>query len=110
MSLTRDPLNPHAIPWVSGGHVDVLHTAQRWVESAALQRLVVALGGPDPLIGDLYAPYQFFAGAPVVLSDGAEYVELVGTPTGIDGDINLLTQRIAQEIHAAMNAAITILH
>lgn len=57
----------------------------------------------------IYAPYQFFAGAPVVLSDGAEHVELVGTPTATDGDTNLLAQRIAQEAHAAVNAATTIL-
>jgi hypothetical protein len=57
----------------------------------------------------IYAPYQFFAGAPVVLSDGAEHVELVGTPTATDGDTNLLAQRIAQEIHAAVHAATTIL-
>ena len=42
-------------------------------------------------------------------SDGADHVELVGTPTGTDGDTNLLAQRIAQEIHAAVNAATTIL-
>lgn len=53
----------------------------------------------------IYAPYQFFAGAPVVLSNGAEHVELVGTSTGTDGDTNLLAQRIAQEIHAAVHAA-----
>jgi hypothetical protein len=52
----------------------------------------------------MYAPYQFFAGAPVVLSDGAEHVELVGTPTGTDSDANLLAQRIAREIHAAVHA------
>lgn len=57
----------------------------------------------------IYAPSQFFAGAPVVSSDGAEHVELVGTPTGTDGDTNLLAQRIAQEVHAAVNAATTIL-
>lgn len=57
----------------------------------------------------IYAPYQFFAGAPVVLSDGAEHVELVGTHTGTNGDTNLLAQRIAQEVHAAVNAATTIL-
>jgi len=57
----------------------------------------------------IYTPYQFFAGAPVVLSDGAKHVELVGTPTGTNGDTNLLAQRIAQEIHAAVHAATTIL-
>jgi hypothetical protein len=36
--------------------------------------------------------------------------DLLGTPTGTDGDNNLLAQRIAQEIHAAVNAATTILH
>lgn len=58
----------------------------------------------------IYAPYQFFMGAPIVLSDGAEHVELVGTPTGTDGDANLLAQRIAQEVHAAVNAATTLPH
>lgn len=58
----------------------------------------------------IYAPYQFFAGAPIVLSDGAAHLELVGTPTGTDGDTNLLAQRIAQEVHAAVNSATTILH
>jgi hypothetical protein len=53
----------------------------------------------------MHAPYQFFAGAPVVLSDGVDHVELVGTPTGTDGDTNLLAQWIAQEIHAAVHAA-----
>jgi len=57
----------------------------------------------------IYAPYQFFVGAPILSSDGAEHVELVGTPTDTDGDISLLTQRIAQEIHAAVNAATTLL-
>lgn len=57
----------------------------------------------------IYAPYQFFVGAPIVSSDGAEHVELVGTPTGTDGDTNLLAQRIAQEIHAAVSAATTLL-
>jgi hypothetical protein len=57
----------------------------------------------------IYTPYQFFAGAPVVLSDGAEHVELVGTPTSTDGNTNLLAQRIAQEIHAAMHAATAML-
>jgi hypothetical protein len=57
----------------------------------------------------IYAPYQFFVGAPVVLSDGAEHAELVGSPTGTDGDTNLLAQQIAQEVNAAVNAATTIL-
>lgn len=58
----------------------------------------------------IYVPYQFFAGAPVLLSDGADHVELVGTPTGTDGDTSLRAQRIAQEIHAAVRTATTILH
>lgn len=56
----------------------------------------------------IYAPYQFFAGAPIVLSDGAEHVVL-GCPTGTDDDTNLLAQRITQEVHAAVNAATAIL-
>lgn len=57
----------------------------------------------------IYAPYQFFVGAPIISSGGAEHVELVGTPTSTDGDTNLLAQRIAQEIHAAVNAVTTLL-
>lgn len=58
----------------------------------------------------IYAPYQFFAAAPIVLSDGAQRVELLGTPTATTSDTNLLAQRIAQEIHAALNAATALLH
>lgn len=57
----------------------------------------------------IYAPYQFFVGAPILSSGGAEHVELVGTPTSTDGDTNLLVQRIAQEIHATVNTATTLL-
>jgi len=57
----------------------------------------------------IYAPYQFFAGVPIISSDGARHVELVGTPTNTDGDAHLLTQRIAQEIHSALNAATRLL-
>lgn len=57
----------------------------------------------------IYAPYQFFTGGPIVSSDGAEHVELIGTPTDTEGDIKLLTQRIAQEIHSALNAVTKIL-
>ena len=41
--------SPQSIPcaWVSGNQVDVLRTAARWLESAALQRLTAALGGPS---------------------------------------------------------------
>lgn len=39
----------------------------------------------------IYAPYQFFAGAPVASSDGADHVELVGTPTpgSVDAGLRL---------------------
>lgn len=33
------------------------------------------------ITSSIYAPCQFLAGAPIVLSDGAEHVELVGTST-----------------------------
>jgi hypothetical protein len=62
------------------------------------------------ITSSIYAPYQFFVGVPIVSSDGAERVELVGTPTSTGGDTNLLAQRIAQEIHAAVNAVTTLLH
>lgn len=57
----------------------------------------------------IYAPYQFFGSAPLILSNGAEHVELVGTPTATDADSNLLTQQIAQEIHGAIATATNFL-
>jgi hypothetical protein len=53
----------------------------------------------------IYAPYQFFAVAPLLLDGGCSRVELVGTPTATDGDQPSLAQRVAQEIHAALTAA-----
>jgi len=52
----------------------------------------------------IYAPYQFFAAAPMLVEAGIRYVELIGTPTATDGDRGLLAQRLAQEIHAALTA------
>ncbi len=52
----------------------------------------------------IYVPYQFFAGAPVLLAGGLTWVEMVGTATATDGDQNLLTQRILQEVHAGLSA------
>lgn len=57
----------------------------------------------------IYTPYQYFTGASIISSDGSDHVEFVGTPTSTDGDISLLAQRIAQEIHAAINAATRLL-
>jgi hypothetical protein len=56
------------------------------------------------ITSSIYAPYQFFTVAPLLLDAGAEHVELVGTPTAQD-DPKLLAQRIGQEIHAAIEAA-----
>jgi hypothetical protein len=56
----------------------------------------------------IYAPYQFFAGAPELVTDGGAWVELIGTETATDGDANRLAQRLAQEIHAGMQAAVAL--
>jgi hypothetical protein len=57
----------------------------------------------------IYAPYQFFAGAPAVLVDGADHAELVGTETVMTGDRRRLAQRVGQEVHAAIEAAIRLI-
>jgi hypothetical protein len=61
------------------------------------------------LTSAIYAPYQFFAVAPLLLDGGVRHVELIGTPTATDGDRNRLAQRIAQELHAALSAALPLL-
>lgn len=53
----------------------------------------------------IYAPYQFFAVAPRLLAAGTKHAEVVGTLTQGAGDKALLARRIAQEIHATINAA-----
>jgi hypothetical protein len=53
----------------------------------------------------IYAPYQFLTAAPRLLGDGSLHVEVIGTPTAVDGHRTLLAQRIGQEIHAAVTAA-----
>jgi hypothetical protein len=58
----------------------------------------------------IYAPYQFFVAAPALLAGHAQYVELIGTATAVGaGDQHLLAQRLAQETHAAITAAISLL-
>ena len=52
----------------------------------------------------IYAPYQFFAGAPALLGGGVRPVELVGTSTSRTDD-QLLAQRLGQELHAAITWA-----
>jgi hypothetical protein len=60
------------------------------------------------ITSSIYAPYQFFTVAPLLLDAGVEHAELVGTPTAQD-DSQRLAQRIAQEIHAAIEAASRLL-
>jgi hypothetical protein len=57
----------------------------------------------------IYAPYQFFVAAPVLLAGHAQSVELIGTATAISEDRHLLAQRLAQETHASIDAAISLL-
>lgn len=56
----------------------------------------------------IYVPYQFFAATAELLPD-ASHVEWVGTPTSTAGDKGLLTQRLLQEMHAAVHAAVDLL-
>ena len=53
----------------------------------------------------IYAPYQFFAGMLELLADGADHIELVGTPTQLGEKSELASQRLLQELHAAAHAA-----
>ena len=57
----------------------------------------------------IYAPYQFFAGALVLLEKGSRRVELIGTETTVDASADLIYQRIAQEIHSAILAATAVI-
>lgn len=57
----------------------------------------------------IYAPYQYFAVAPLLIEGGVRHVELIGTPTAADADRRRLAQRIAQEIHAALRAAAALI-
>jgi hypothetical protein len=57
----------------------------------------------------IYAPYQFFAGATVLLKNGSRRVELIGTDTTVDTTGDLIYQRIAQEIHSAILAATDVI-
>jgi hypothetical protein len=56
----------------------------------------------------IYAPYQFFASAPLMLGRGVRRVELVGTATSTEGNPEVAAQRLAQETHAAIKAAATL--
>jgi hypothetical protein len=53
----------------------------------------------------IYAPYQFFAGAPALLRNGSRRVELIGTSTTVNPATQLTYQRLAQEIHSAILAS-----
>jgi hypothetical protein len=48
----------------------------------------------------VYVSYQFFVVAPLMLAEGSQHVEVVGTPTATAGSPKVLAQRVAQEIHA----------
>jgi hypothetical protein len=53
----------------------------------------------------IYAPYQFFSAAPVLLNTGSTRVELIGTETAVDDASSRTYQRLAQEIHSGIVAA-----
>jgi hypothetical protein len=57
----------------------------------------------------IYAPYQFFTAAPLMLRSGTSRVELIGTDTSTSEPHPRLYQRLAQEIHSGIGAALKIL-
>jgi hypothetical protein len=77
---------------------------------AFLTERLPSLAGSAVLVitGAIYVPYQFFAAAPGLLSADLAHVELIGTATSLAGPRPLFAQRIAQEIHAAIQSATLI--
>lgn len=63
------------------------------IDASARRRVLIVTSA-------IYASYQFLVIAPLALTGGTKYVELIGTPTASDAPRALLAQRIAQEIHA----------
>lgn len=57
----------------------------------------------------IYVPYQFFAVAGRLAAGGVAHVELIGTRTSTSGDRGVFAQRVAQEIHAAVESASRLL-
>jgi hypothetical protein len=57
----------------------------------------------------IYAPYQFFTAAPLMLQSGTSRIELIGTDTSTADPNPRLYQRLAQEIHSGIGAALSIL-
>ena len=57
----------------------------------------------------IYVPYQFFSAAPELLTDTPHHAEMIGTPTSrtVRDDVSF-AQRVAQEIHAAIDAATSL--
>ena len=57
----------------------------------------------------IYVPYQFFAAAGALLKCATQRVEFIGTRTSTNGEPALLAQRVMQEVHAAIEAAIEVI-
>lgn len=76
-----------------------------------LQRIAGDIGVRTLLVTTaIYAPYQFFTAAPLMLSDGPRHVELVGPSATVEtSDPDIRAQWLAQEIHAGISAAVGLL-
>lgn len=76
-----------------------------------LQQIAGSMGRRTLLVTTaIYAPYQFFTAAPLMLSHGPRHVELVGTSATIEAsDPGTHAQWLAQEIHAGISAAAGLL-
>jgi hypothetical protein len=80
------------------GTVEAVRFATRRIAAADRSTLLM-------LTSAIYAPFQFFRVGGIPLAEGTRYVELVGTPTDATADPRWLAQRLAQETHAAIDAA-----
>jgi hypothetical protein len=76
-----------------------------------LQQIAGRMRGRTLLVTTaIYAPYQFFTAAPLMLSNGSRHVEMVGAGTTVEtSDPGLRAQWLAQEIHAGISAAARLL-
>jgi hypothetical protein len=76
-----------------------------------LQRIAGDIGRRTLLVTTaIYAPYQFFTAAPLLMGNGPRHVELVGTRAAVEtSDPGVRAQWLAQEIHAGISAAVGLL-
>lgn len=100
--LVRLIVGPAGEGRVRANTLDVLTFLRRRIELSDCRRILLVTSA-------IYVSYQFFISAPALLGAGARSIELVGTPTARAGGPDLLAQRLAQETHATIRAALAVL-